>query len=410
MSRDCDDGCGELAQERLRYFTGRHMTARDFRDEQAYHRTHRLLHNRMLHGWGVVCGLDVRPHPNPECRPRFVKVDCGFALDCCGREIYVPKEAVPPEIPWDQLPRPDDGPNGDEWYLLLCLQYEETATELLPVLYHEQNCDPQRRENSRVREGYAFAWHWIRKSELPDYQWKMRSGSCPDPKDGEPCIEDDCDDGSSSGPCKCCLEPQCPRDHCVPLALICISEKGPIERDNIWLAGRPALETPQYELTHVCSINWRHGGEMTPGELADMGALRIRFDRRLKPQPDDQPTGPTGINACTFVVQFGGGAEDLDFVAESAPPSLEYDCVAVYPLDPRRRKGYRVADYSYLEHQTVFISLHCDFILDCHDRAVDGNHIGGLLPSGDGVAGGTFLSWFKVVPDGAYDRRQEVQS
>lgn len=412
MSRDCDDcddGCGEVAHERLRYFTGRHMTARDFRDEQEYHRTHRLLHNRMLHGWGVVCGLDVRPHPTEQCRSKFVKVDCGLALDCCGHEIAVPKETVPPEIPWDKLPRADGG--NDEWYLLLCLQYEETRIDSMPVLYNEQNCDPQRREHSRVREGYTFEWHWIQKSQLPDYQWKTRGGSCPDPGNGEPCIEDDCEDTGGNGPCKCCLDPQCPPHHCVPLALICITQQGPIEQDNIWLAGRPTLKAPQYALTHICSINWKHGGELTRSELANLGALRVRFDRRLKKQSNDQPCGPTGVNACTFVAQFGGGYEDLDFVSYTDPPYLEYDCVAVYPLDPRGRKGYRGgSDFSYLEHQTVFIAIHCDFLLDCHDVAVDGNHIGGVLPTGDGIAGGTFLSWFKVIPDGSYERRQEVQS
>ena len=62
----CDDtgtdGCQPLALERIRYFTGRHMTARDFQDADAYHRSFRHLHNRVLHGWGVACGLDV------ECR------------------------------------------------------------------------------------------------------------------------------------------------------------------------------------------------------------------------------------------------------------------------------------------------------------------------------------------------------
>lgn len=408
MSRDCDDGgCEELAQERLRYFTGRHMTARDFRDEQAYHRTHRLLHNRMLHGWGVVCGLDVHPHHTPECSPRFVKIACGFALDCCGREIAVPKTVVSPEIPWDKR-------EGDKRYLLLCLQHQETPGEPLPVLFNEQNCDPQRREHSRIREGYTFAWHWLRKSELPSYFWKTRDGSCPDPAEGCPCIDDDCNDGD--GPSRCCLEPHCPPHHCVPLALIDVEGHGPIEQEHIHVSGRPALEPPQYALTHICNINWPHGGELTRSELAELGQLRVRFDRRLKPPPNKAPYGPNGVNAATFLVQFGGGYEDLDFVPAECPPALEHDCVAVYTIDPRRRKGHGDDyDYAYLERHTVFITLHCDFLVDCHGVAVDGNHIAGKLPSGDGVPGGTFLSWFRVVPDRGkpYDRderREEVES
>src|SRR6185436_12297755 len=99
---------------------------------------------------------------------------------------------------------------------------------------------------------------------------------------------------------------------------------------------------------------------------------------------------------------FGGGYEDLDFVTFSDPPRVEHDCVAVYSLDPRSGKGrghgYRdEPPFTYLENHTVFITLKCDFILDCHGVPVDGNHLGGLLPSGDGIRGGTFESWFHVV-------------
>src|SRR5215475_13399483 len=92
----CDDesgprNCEDLMTERIHYFTGRHMTARDFKDADAYHRSHRHLHNRLLHGWGIACGLDVHPHPRPECG---VIIRCGLALDCCGREIVVPKDLV----------------------------------------------------------------------------------------------------------------------------------------------------------------------------------------------------------------------------------------------------------------------------------------------------------------------------
>ena len=65
------DGCPDLLAERIRYFTGRHMTARDFRDADAYHRTHRYLHNRVLHGWGIACGLG---------RETTALIATGFAL------------------------------------------------------------------------------------------------------------------------------------------------------------------------------------------------------------------------------------------------------------------------------------------------------------------------------------------
>ena len=54
MRKHGETGCLDLATDRMRYFTGRYMTARDFRDEQNYHLTHRHLHSRILHGWGVA--------------------------------------------------------------------------------------------------------------------------------------------------------------------------------------------------------------------------------------------------------------------------------------------------------------------------------------------------------------------
>ncbi len=43
------------------------MAAREFIAEQRYFLSHHRLHNRLLHGWGVVCGLGVTPHPDPAC-------------------------------------------------------------------------------------------------------------------------------------------------------------------------------------------------------------------------------------------------------------------------------------------------------------------------------------------------------
>lgn len=413
MSKDCQDHCGEIASQRIRYFTGRYMTARDFRDEQEYHRSHRYLHNRILHGWGVVCGLHVLPHPKGACAVDHVRVGCGFALDCCGRELPVDRELVPQPIPWDQRPTAAAAAAPEaRYYPLLCLEYAESEIERLPVLYNEQTCDAQRREASRYQEGYQFSWHWVRYTDLAQYHWKTRSGCVePDPAEARegraPCPEDDCEGASSPG-C-CCLDPQCPPGQVVPLAFIRSEPGTKIEADEILLLGRPSLEPPKHALTHICHINWPHGGMIARRHVeSHLRQLRIRFDRRLR-HPHGRPgyCGPHGINPCTFVVQAGGGYEDLDFITYSEPPQLEHDCVAVFTIDPRANDYNHDLPYAYLENQTVFITLKCDFLPDCHGVAVDGNHLGGVLPSGDGVAGGTFESWFRVVPDHEYDRQRE---
>lgn len=84
------------------YFTGKLLTARDLTLEQRYFRDKLRLHHRNLHGWGVVCGLVVKPHPY--CPDRRIVVEPGVAIDPCGYEIVVPS---PVEL---ELPEPTSKP------------------------------------------------------------------------------------------------------------------------------------------------------------------------------------------------------------------------------------------------------------------------------------------------------------
>jgi hypothetical protein len=72
--------------ERLRFFDGQLLTSKDFQAEQDYQIEKRWLHNRMLHGFGVVDGLAVSIDDGPDSA---VFVSPGFALDRLGREILV---------------------------------------------------------------------------------------------------------------------------------------------------------------------------------------------------------------------------------------------------------------------------------------------------------------------------------
>ena len=86
------------------------MTARDFRDEQAYSLSRQRLHQRTLHGWGIVVGLDLCPHPDPASPARLIVVTPGIAVDCYGREIVL-HDPVPVKL--DAL-FPDDVDCGCE--------------------------------------------------------------------------------------------------------------------------------------------------------------------------------------------------------------------------------------------------------------------------------------------------------
>ena len=88
-----DDG----ARERVRYFSGLVLGADDFNHEQEYLLAKARRHNQMLHGWGIVVGLEVSAPASEETQ---VSVAPGYALDPCGNEISV-DESVLVEVPSD---------------------------------------------------------------------------------------------------------------------------------------------------------------------------------------------------------------------------------------------------------------------------------------------------------------------
>ena len=116
---------------RVNYHSGQILSEKDLVDEQEYHRGKRKLHNRMLHGCGVVCGLDVTADGES------ILVDAGLALDCTGNEILLPRAV---EMP---LPKAD----VDQY---LVIGYEER--EIDPTLAPGQEAPMP----TRVEEGYSI--------------------------------------------------------------------------------------------------------------------------------------------------------------------------------------------------------------------------------------------------------------
>ncbi len=153
----CDLG----AFSRNNFFTGKLLVERDFTDEQTYVSDKIRHHNRRLHGWGVVCGLRVKQHPSSDCRDRFVCIEPGTALDCCGHEIVARDEGC---FDLTQLPAvqalgapPEGGSGGTDdaaHTLQICLRYRECGTEPIPVLYDECGCDDTRCLPNRILESF----------------------------------------------------------------------------------------------------------------------------------------------------------------------------------------------------------------------------------------------------------------
>lgn len=145
---------------RLRYFHGMLLDDKDFRAEQEYHAGKRRLLNRMLHGSGVVCGLDL----NGKKDSRWIEITSGLALDCSGNEIWVPKRQ---RIDLDSLLPPKEKPkskaeceeveeeNGLKTYYI-GIRYDEKPTNPVSVYLPSGGCEERTCENSRYKEGFCI--------------------------------------------------------------------------------------------------------------------------------------------------------------------------------------------------------------------------------------------------------------
>jgi hypothetical protein len=71
---------------RLNYFFGQMLGVQDFQTEQSFFREKQKLHNRCLHGYGVVCGLLVEPVP--------IRKDCNAKEEAEERELWNELEAL----------------------------------------------------------------------------------------------------------------------------------------------------------------------------------------------------------------------------------------------------------------------------------------------------------------------------
>jgi hypothetical protein len=117
--------------------------------------------------------------------------------------------------------------------------------------------------------------------------------------------------------------------------------------------------------------------------------LRVRFSRPLLKADGER----TGVLEQTFWVEYSDSNYSVNIISPESLTIEDGGRVAVFTL-PYIRKWFERRE---IVNSTIFIKLKCDFILDCHHTPVDGEHLRGRLPSGDGRAGGLFESWFRVV-------------
>lgn len=121
-------------EKRPTYFAGQLLTADDLRDEQAYLLRKLRRHNRSLHGWGVVSGLEV----SRGSAGASVVIAPGLALDVEGHEILVTSSV---ELEIGERPSPQ--------YVLI--EYIERETDPAMPIPGEDSPSP-----TRIEDGVSF--------------------------------------------------------------------------------------------------------------------------------------------------------------------------------------------------------------------------------------------------------------
>jgi hypothetical protein len=457
--------------ERLNYYYGQALGVAEFQAEQHYFREKLRLHNRCLHGYGIVCGLDVKPMPVPEdclseeerrawelkktiaeidqkiaqtrvnaedlqnkqntcserdkliaqreelqrllekfsdCFPKDrhvpaeLYVDCGWALDCEGREIIVRQ---PQRV--------------DLWSLLSAAQRQEVKQAVaaknnevfieLSICYCEQpsypsrpvvtdTCAPVSRcVYGRTREGFKFRVNLT--SSAPD----KRCGNC----------------------CESC------EDECVVLAHIDWNPALPITEQQIDL--RPRRDISLYKPTVITGMSWKHGATYTP-----QAAIQLLGSKKTK--DSDRTTGiEVTFSKSIWAETLQPGVVELIKISGGRGPSA-----AIYYLEGSfvdTASTGLIASFKYQDAtgetlnngDRVHIIIRGNFILDECCQPVDGEHVGGLVPqlkqyegikpvegslrrlplcaearrlpwtSGNGRPGSTFESWFFISESEGYE-------
>lgn len=235
-------GCavhGDLAAqglERTRYYPRQIVTPDDLTQDQIYFRDKLRRHNRLLHGWGIVCGLVVtrcEPDDGEDCR---VLVSSGFALDPFGNELVLPRDKV-----LDLCKEDLDGavacvPETDPW----CRPVDATPApcpQYLAVRHVERpgrpvhaphgcSCRDASCENSRIADGLEFKLLADKPTHYDDgcewaspLQYCRDALTCPDcPATGWVILAEVCMEGSSIAE----LDPTGCRRHVYSMAKYCI--------------------------------------------------------------------------------------------------------------------------------------------------------------------------------------------
>jgi hypothetical protein len=431
------------------YWTGKLMLAADFIAEQRYVIEKLRHHEQHLHGWGVVCGLKVVAHDNPACQDRFVCVEPGTAVDCCGQDIILRDKDCIDLFAIPALKALKDANDVNPHRLQICIRFRECENEQIPVLYDECGCDDNKCAPNRILESYEL-------NVLVDPKTAPAPAAFPA----------QCGD-LWNAPLDAC--PRCDQADCIVLATINGYVVGnkivdmPVPLPTPMPDGAIDNLTDRHILPSVAAIkslidcilkSGSGGGAGQPGKdgadgvgleagLTQISALSWKHNVK-EAQPllnitmQDQSqrlglvigfTGPVQVKLIDAAHVFQVLTEhDVELntrqglicrcpiagdviavkvdqssgLVTSAQQINDQFANAVAFLLPKELLGRDLN--KYLEDKPEFwVMLRCDFVLDKAGKAVDGEFVRAQLPTGDrpaganvGIQGGLFESWFSV--------------
>src|SRR5215212_273408 len=449
MKQHDDSKCGVCSTpqfERNSYFYGKQFTVRDLLQEQSYFNDKRYLINRMVLGWGVVCGLDVSWDP----KSRKVRVKQGLALDCCGREILVceDKSLSFNKEDDDYCLQHDQRPEGK---FVLCLEYDECHSE--PIDLPPAGCDEKsKREYNRIRESYKLRlkpWDEAcprepsKETDCPD-RYKHDAGAAgpyPPPHCKRPDVHHFlCDKLKSCPECESCdcviiatiefppkpgggyqdqkqggyqnphpgggyPNPQPGGGYPDPIVDPCTNRKFVYNNTLLY----DLIKCYHGELPHIVDFSWRKYAypkrEITFDAFLQMirEGVTVYFDDEIE---------EASLNPHTFIIAYlyretGTGtyirkqipveAIDSDKVGDCYRATLHArpDWIKDELETPNSELR---ADTRYEAGVDVEIILRGSRIWNKHKKGLDGEYLADRLPTGNGTQGGDFFDWFRVVP------------
>ncbi|MEZ6134612.1 MAG: hypothetical protein R3C53_06860 [Pirellulaceae bacterium] len=448
--------------ERINFYYGQALGVAEFQAEQSYFMEKLRLYNRCFHGYGIVCGLDVKPIPetdecldtdrvkslevleriasidsaiaelqdaaekNPEDEsigpqlkkliaeqeslkrrldetldcfaagkpiPAEVCIDCGWAVDCNGRDIVV-RQAQRVDL-WslltaEQVLEVKQMASKHELIVELSVCYCEQRTFPSRPLFSDACVPVSKCVYGRTREGFKF------RISLNPSNPDQRCSNC----------------------CEACEQ------ECVVLAHIRWNPKRSITEEHIDMSPRRNLSL--YQPTVITGISWRHAATYKPGQAKTVLGTGHKTDG-LEIQFSKPVSAETIYPGVVELYCFKGGrgvSGSISHIEGSFVDKPDSGWITSVKYRDDTNETLNPGD-------RVLIVIRTNFILDACCQPVDGEHVGGLVPqieayitdaqdeqsvpppprcaqsrrlpwtSGNGRPGATFESWFYISEEKA---------